>query len=195
LIRNEKNAANAADLRDRLENCKPCKKICIDVYDDIIIVPDDFIINIVKERLDKPDCRMNGWILDGCPSTPEQIQLLNQLGVSPSLVVTLDQSDSAVYEKIEQRRFDPVEGRYYNLLTDEVPDEVLSRLVHQKEHTHPIVKRRLQDYRNFLSTVENEYRKHLIRINAEECNSSTSENPDSANQVFMSLCDAVENIV
>lgn len=57
--------------------------------------------------------------------------------------MTLDQSDSTVYEKIEQRRFDPVEGRYYNLLTDEIPEEALGRLVHQKEHTHPVVKRRL----------------------------------------------------
>lgn len=41
----------------------------------------------------------------------------------------MDQSDSSVYEKIEQRRFDPVEGRMYNLLTDEVPEEAHSRLL------------------------------------------------------------------
>ena len=100
----------------------------------------------------------------------------------------MDQSDSSVYEKIEQRRFDPVEGRIYNLLNDEVPEEARSRLLQQKEHTHPYVKRRLQEYRNFLGTVETQYRKHLIRINAEE-----SEN--DANQVFLNLCDAIENIV
>jgi hypothetical protein len=93
-----------------------------------------------------------------------------------------------VYEKIEQRRFDPVEGVYYNLLVDEIPEDVEARLIQQREHTHPMVKRRLQDYRNFLSTIDNKYREHLIRINAEE-----AEN--DANQVFMNLCDAVENIV
>jgi adenylate kinase family enzyme len=143
---------------------------------------------MVKERLDKPDCRLNGWILDGCPSTPEQIAALTELGVSPSLVVTLDQSDSSVYEKIEQRRFDPVECKRYDLLKDEVPREVRSRLIHQREHTHPIVKRRLQEYRNFLATVESEYSKRLIRINAEE----TENDPT---QVYLSLCDAIENIV
>ena len=50
------------------------------------------------------------------------------------------------------------------------------------------MKRRLQEYRNFLATVETQYRKHLIRINAED-----SEN--DANQVFLNLCDAIENIV
>jgi adenylate kinase family enzyme len=126
------------------------------------------IIDLVKTRLDKPDCKINGWILDGCPTTTDQISRLNEYGIIPSLVITLDQSDSSVYEKIEQRRFDPIECKHYNLLQDYVPKDDQSRLVHQKEHTHPIVKRRLQDYRNFLGTVENEYRKHLIRINAEE---------------------------
>ena len=32
------------------------------------IVPDDVVIDLVSERLSKPDCRLNGWILDGCPS-------------------------------------------------------------------------------------------------------------------------------
>jgi adenylate kinase len=83
----------------------------------------------VKNRLEKPDCKINGYILDGCPTTNEQIAALNDLGIVPSLVITLDQSDSSVYEKIEQRRFDPVEGRTYNLLTDEVPEEARSRLL------------------------------------------------------------------
>ena len=83
-------------------------------------------------------------------------------------MITLDQSDSSVYEKIEQRRFDPLECRHYNLLEDEVPREAQVRLIQQKEHTHPFVKRRLQEYRNFLATIETQYRNHLIRINAEE---------------------------
>ena len=31
------------------------------------VVPDDVVIDLVNERLSKPDCRLNGWILDGCP--------------------------------------------------------------------------------------------------------------------------------
>jgi hypothetical protein len=48
---------------------------------------------------------------------------LTELGIVPSLVITLDQSDQSVYEKIEQRRFDPIEGVYYNLLSDDIPEE------------------------------------------------------------------------
>lgn len=34
---------------------------------DAILVPDDIIIDLVRERLERPDCRINGWILEGCP--------------------------------------------------------------------------------------------------------------------------------
>lgn len=90
-----------------------------------------------------------------------------------------------MYEKIEQRRYDPIDGRYYNLLKDQVPKEVISRLVQLNEHSHPVVKRKLQDYSNFLATVENEYKKHLIIINTAE----------DLHTVFLNLCEAVENTV
>ena len=83
----------------------------------------------MKTRLEKPDCVINGWILDGCPTTNEQIATLNDLGIVPSLVITLDQSDSSVYEKIEQRRWDPIECRQYNLLIDEIPVDAQPRLI------------------------------------------------------------------
>ena len=33
----------------------------------IFLVPDDVLIDLVRERISKPDCQINGWILDGCP--------------------------------------------------------------------------------------------------------------------------------
>ena len=56
-IRNDKNKERAVEMRSLLESCKP--------------FPNKFIIDLVKTRLEKPDCRTNGWILDGCPTTTE----------------------------------------------------------------------------------------------------------------------------
>jgi len=39
-------------------------------------------------------------------------------------------------------------------------------LIQQSEHSHDVLKARLEEYNNFLATVENEYSSHLIRINA-----------------------------
>ena len=42
------------------------------------IVPDNIVIDLVSDRLSKPDCRLNGWILDGCPFNMQQIRLLRE---------------------------------------------------------------------------------------------------------------------
>lgn len=93
-------------------------------------MPDDLVISLVKERLDKTDCKVNGWILDGCPTSLEQLNRLKDFGLTPQLVVALELSDELVYERIEQRRFDPVDGKYYNILKDhELSEEFLNRLI------------------------------------------------------------------
>jgi hypothetical protein len=46
-------------------------------------IPDELVIHLVNERIDKPDCRLNGWILDGCPMTPEQVKLLKDWKIEP----------------------------------------------------------------------------------------------------------------
>lgn len=53
---------------------KNVKSIMNQVYKYILtlfIVPDDIVIDLVKERLSKPDCTINGWILDGAPASEE----------------------------------------------------------------------------------------------------------------------------
>jgi hypothetical protein len=39
-------------------------------------IPDDFVMNLVKQRLSMPDCKTNGWILQGAPTSDEQIEYL-----------------------------------------------------------------------------------------------------------------------
>lgn len=46
------------------------------------------------------------------------------------MVVILDLNDSLVYERIENKRFDPVEGKFYNIVKDKIPSqEVQDRLI------------------------------------------------------------------
>ena len=39
-------------------------------------VPDEFFIQMLAERLQQPDCRANGWMLDGFPHTAQQTEAL-----------------------------------------------------------------------------------------------------------------------
>jgi adenylate kinase len=38
----------------------------------------EFVVDLINQRLAKPDCRINGWILDGAPMNLEQTLLLKQ---------------------------------------------------------------------------------------------------------------------
>ena len=78
-------------------------------------IPDADIIKLLKDRLEMADCKTNGWILKGVPHSMEQLTLLKDIYLQPSLILSLDLSDQAVFEKFEYRRFDPITKRYYDL--------------------------------------------------------------------------------
>lgn len=116
-----------------------------------------------------PDCKTNGWILQGAPTTEDQIEMLKQIDQQPNLFVTLEMSDHLIYEKLEQRRFDPVTNKYHYVLNEHISDErLLDRLVHKYEDHHPRIKKKLIEYRAFKQLIDAEYSNQLVRIPAEQ---------------------------
>ena len=67
------------------------------------LVPDEVILNIVKERLEQPDCQ-KGYILDGVPRTLAQAQALETMGVTFDKVVSLEVSDDSIVSRMSGRR-------------------------------------------------------------------------------------------
>lgn len=68
-IRREGDTQLALDLATKLEKNEP--------------LPDDIIIDLVGERLERPDCKINGWILEGCPMNSNQIKQIRDLMIVP----------------------------------------------------------------------------------------------------------------
>ena len=58
----------------------------------------------------------------------------------------------------------------------------MARLIQAKDDTHPEIKKRLLTYKNFLPSLEEAYKKNLIRINAEE----------KPELVFKNFCEAID---
>ena len=66
------------------------------------LVPDEVIIDIVKERLAQDDCR-NGYILDGFPRTVPQAEALDTFATIDS-VIELAVEDQVLVDRLSGRR-------------------------------------------------------------------------------------------
>src|ERR1700709_2873343 len=70
------------------------------------LVPDDIVIGIISDRLDKPDMA-NGFILDGFPRTVPQAQALDDLlkkkHIKLDAVIELRVNESALLQRVETR--------------------------------------------------------------------------------------------
>jgi adenylate kinase len=107
-------------------------------------VPDDVVIGLVRERLQKPDATA-GFILDGFPRTVPQAEaldeLLSSLGQKVDHVVQIDVPRELLVERATLRRTDVNTGRIYHLKyslpppgavlehrSDDHEDKVITRL-------------------------------------------------------------------
>lgn len=123
------------------------------------MLPDDMIIDLVSDRLSKADCRINGWILDGCPMNVNQIKQLNELQFLPQLVIVFEEPDASVIEKLENRPIDPNSGAF----CDSSDSEYEGNLTRANPRKCKII---VDEYRQFLSNAIQAYDAQMIRINA-----------------------------
>ena len=65
-----------------------------------MLVPDEVVIGIIKERLVKDDCK-KGFILDGFPRTVAQAEALDEMGVDIDLVISIEVKDEDTGEMME----------------------------------------------------------------------------------------------
>lgn len=66
------------------------------------LLSDDFVIELVKKRLAKPDCK-NGFILDGFPRTLAQAHALDAMGTKIDKVLSIELCDEAIIKRLAGR--------------------------------------------------------------------------------------------
>jgi adenylate kinase len=125
------------------------------------LVPDQIILEVMKERIGKPDCR-KGFLLDGFPRTIPQAlgidEMLKESTKSIDWVLKLEVSEDCVLKRLGGRWICPECGAFFNLYTkppqknlicdfcgsklyqrpDDAPEVILNRLKVYKEETLPI---------------------------------------------------------
>ena len=99
------------------------------------LVPDELIIEVIRERLEEPDAAA-GFVLDGFPRTMGQADaldsVLREIGRELTVVFALQLSDEICIERLLKRARD--EHR-----TDDTPDAIRRRLELYHRETEPLI--------------------------------------------------------
>ena len=127
------------------------------VMNDGGLVSDDLIINLVQERISKPDCA-KGCILDGFPRTIPQAQALADANVAIDHVIEISVPDDNIVKRLSGRRQHAGSGRVYHIEhnppkqagIDDVTGEALIQREDDKEN---IIRERLDTYQKQTSAL------------------------------------------
>lgn len=114
------------------------------------LVPDEIIIDLVRKRIEEPDCA-NGFLFDGFPRTIPQADALRAASVHIDYVIEIDVPDTEIIKRLSGRRVHPPSGRIYHIEfnppavadRDDVTGEALVLRDDDREET---VRKRLQIY-------------------------------------------------
>ncbi len=114
------------------------------------LVPDEVVIGIIKDRLDKDDCK-KGFILDGFPRTIPQAKALDEMGVKIDVVLNIEVSDEDIINRMSGRRTCPKCGGTYHVKfnptkTEGICDNCGAELTVRKDDHPDVVKSRLDVY-------------------------------------------------
>jgi len=124
--------------------------------------PDDLIVKIIKERVDKPDCK-KGYILDGFPRTMGQAKELDKMtDIDIVLNIVVDLED--LVGRAVGRRSCPKCGAVYHVkfnppTNEGVCEKCGSALIQRDDDKEETVRRRLEVYREQTAPLIEYYRK------------------------------------
>lgn len=122
------------------------------------LVSDDVILDLVKRRIEEPDCA-GGFLFDGFPRTLAQAEAMKNAGLYIDYVIEIAVPDEEIIQRMSGRRVHPASGRTYHvdfnppkladkddvtgealiLRQDDRPDTVKERLRVYHAQTQPLI--------------------------------------------------------
>lgn len=139
-----------------------------------LLVPDEVVIGIVKDRLKEDDCK-NGFILDGFPRTVPQAQALDDMGIEIDKVIDIQVPDEKIVQRLSGRRVCGSCGASYHLLykkpqKEGVCDSCGAQLVQRVDDKEETVLDRLRIYHEQTEPLVEYYKKKnkLVAVEGQE---------------------------
>ena len=137
-------------LREAIANETDTGKQAKEIMDAGNLVPDEIIIDLVKERINEADCK-NGYLFDGFPRTIPQADALDNQEIFLDVVLELTLDDEQIINRMSGRRIHQSSGRSYHLEfnppKDDGVDDITGEPLIQRDDDMPeTVKNRLEVY-------------------------------------------------
>ena len=125
------------------------------------LVPDDIVIELVKQRVKSRDCA-NGFIIDGFPRTIPQADALREAGIDIDFVIEIEVSDNEILRRMSGRRVHLSSGRSYHVEFNppKVPgkDDITGEdLVQRDDDREETVRKRIATYHSQTKPLVNYY--------------------------------------
>lgn len=179
--------------RSNIKNNTELGKKAKEYIDKGLLVPDELTIDIVKDRINKPDCS-DGFILDGFPRTIFQAQeldkILEGMGIELDCVLNIDVSDEKIIKRLSGRRVCQC-GKTYHILNNPpkkegICDSCNGELFQREDDREETVIQRLETYHKQTEPLIEYYEKSgkLVTVEGRESiDDTTKEVLDALNGV------------
>lgn len=131
------------------------------------LVPDEVTVDIVKDRLEKPDSN-DGFILDGFPRTIFQAERLDEIlkamDTALDFVVNIDVADEHIIERLSGRRVCPGCGASYHITHNPpakpgICDKCKKEIIQREDDKEETILNRLKTYHIQTEPLIDYYRK------------------------------------
>ncbi len=121
-----------------------------DIMEKGELVPDDLILDLVKDRISESDCN-NGFLFDGFPRTLDQASALKDRGIAIDCVIEIMVDDNEIIQRMSGRRVHPGSGRTYHIThnppkKENIDDQTGEPLIQRPDDNEETVKKRLAIY-------------------------------------------------
>ena len=166
-------------LRSAIAHGTELGKKAASYMDNGSLVPDELVLDLVRERISQPDCQ-KGMIFDGFPRTLAQAEALDKV-MEVDMVLFLKVEDEAIVQRMSGRRTCPECQTTYHVVShpprvEGICDKCGAALGIRKDDRPEVVRQRLAVYHKQTEPIVKYYQqKGLLRvIDSEETVEGTS---------------------
>lgn len=169
--------------RDNIKRETPIGKKAKSYIEAGQLVPDEIVIDMLRQRLQEPDCK-NGALLDGFPRTLAQAEALESIIKDhfQPVVISLEVSDATVMDRLTGRRYCPTCNAVYHITFSPpkkpgICDKCGSPLAIRPDDVEATVKERLAVFHKQIGPLKEYYAKKglLDEVNGEIGSSLTAQ--------------------